>query len=238
MARPSCISVRPSDPRSLRSGRCRSTGAGSRHFASLAAHRLGLPTARRSISPAVFAARSARTSGARVPRVAERYASLEAEDWTRTPRFPRTGGPRVRDRRLPAGFPGWVGSDDARDAASAKAFQSFPGTSTAASIHRGLPTVLHIAFNTGADNAARVYVARADGSDARAITRPRLFASAPEWSPDGGLIAMIGAGKPGQRRGLCHQARWFRASSAHALEGARVLRRLAPPYAEVARFRV
>jgi TolB protein len=58
------------------------------------------------------------------------------------------------------------------------------------------PDGLRIAFNTGLDNAARVYVARADGSGARAITRPRLFASAAEWSPDGGLIAMIGAGKP------------------------------------------
>jgi len=58
------------------------------------------------------------------------------------------------------------------------------------------PDGLHIALNSGADYPARVYVARADGSDARAITRPRLFASAPEWSPDGGFIAMIGAGKP------------------------------------------
>jgi TolB protein len=58
------------------------------------------------------------------------------------------------------------------------------------------PDGLHIAFNTGREKAERVYVARADGSDARAITRPRLYASAPEWSPDGRLIAMIGAGKP------------------------------------------
>ena len=56
------------------------------------------------------------------------------------------------------------------------------------------PDGARIAFNTGLDNAARVWVARADGSGARPITRPGLFASAPAWSPDGSLIAMIGAG--------------------------------------------
>jgi TolB protein len=56
------------------------------------------------------------------------------------------------------------------------------------------PDGLRIAFNTGLDDRARVWVARADGSAARAITRPGLFASSPEWSPDGSLIAVIGTG--------------------------------------------
>ena len=77
-----------------------------------------------------------------------------------------------------------------------KAFPKLPRNLDGSFDPSWAPDGAHIAFNTGADNAARVYVARPDGSDARAITRPRLFASAPEWSPDGGLIAMIGAGKP------------------------------------------
>lgn len=51
-----------------------------------------------------------------------------------------------------------------------------------------------IAFSTGVDDPSRIYVARADGANARPITRSRLFADLPEWSPDGSLIAMIGGG--------------------------------------------
>ena len=91
--RPSRTSVLPSDPRSRRSGRCSSTGAGSRHSAFLAAHRLGLPIARRFTSLAGFAARSARTSGALVPRVAERCASRAVTTHsTPTRRYPLMGG--------------------------------------------------------------------------------------------------------------------------------------------------
>jgi Tol biopolymer transport system component len=57
------------------------------------------------------------------------------------------------------------------------------------------PDGARIAFNTGLDNAPRVYVAGADGSGARPITRSGLFAHSPEWSPDGSLIVMIGDGK-------------------------------------------
>jgi Tol biopolymer transport system component len=56
------------------------------------------------------------------------------------------------------------------------------------------PDGKRIAFNTGFDDPSRIYVARADGSDARPITRSGLFADSPEWSPDGLLIAMIGGG--------------------------------------------
>ena len=51
-----------------------------------------------------------------------------------------------------------------------------------------------IAFGAGVDSPARIYVARADGAATRPITPSRLYARAPEWSPDGSLIAMIGGG--------------------------------------------
>ena len=91
------------------------------------------------------------------------------------------------------------------------AFRSFPWRLDGSFHPTWSPDGARIAFNTGLDNAPRVYIARADGSGARAITRPRLFASAPASSPDGRLIAIIGAGKPlGNDEVYVSQTRWLR----------------------------
>jgi TolB protein len=77
----------------------------------------------------------------------------------------------------------------------ARGFPKLPYVRLDGSFHpTWAPDGARIAFNTGLDDYPRVYVAQADGSRAKAITRGVRFGDSPEWSPDGSLIAFIGPG--------------------------------------------